>query len=97
MGRCDSGLTNPQKQILAEMLADGHIDAIVSSETLPHLPRVTHIIFCHPVLELDQFYQRCGLAFADALQSPLSQGQSRINLTIYLHLLYSDQDFKIAE
>ena len=97
MGRCDSGLTNPQKQILAEMLADGKIDAIVSSETLPHLPRVTHIIFCHPVLELDQFYHRCGLAFADALQSSPSQEQSRINLTVYLHLLYSDQDFTIAE
>ena len=85
LGRCTTDTTNPQKQILTEMMVDGQIDVILSNQTLPYSPQVENILFCHPTLDLEDFYQRCQPAFTNNLSS------------VYLHLLYNNQDFDYAE
>ena len=80
VGKCEAGTPNNKKQILAEMLAEDKIKAIISSETINFLPKVQHIILCHPFSIPDLFFDRCKSAFNG-------------DYTTDLHLIYHDRDF----
>ena len=80
VGKCEAGTPNDKKQILAEMLAEDKIKAIISSEAISFLPKVQHIILCHPFSIPDLFFDRCKPAFNG-------------DYTTDLHLIYHDRDF----
>ena len=81
VGKCEVGTPNDKKQILAEMLAEDKIKAILSAETIDFLPKVQHIVLCHPFSIPDLFFDRCKSAFND-------------DYTTDLHLIYHDRDFE---
>ena len=83
VGKCEVGTPNDKKQILAEMLAEDKIKAIISAETINFLPKVQHIVLCHPFSIPDLFFDRCKSAFNG-------------DYTTDLHLIYHDRDFDFA-
>ena len=81
VGKCEAETSNDKKQILAEMLAEDKIRAIISAATINFLPKVQHVILCHPFSIPDLFFERCKSAFNN-------------EYTTDLHLIYNDRDFE---
>ncbi|MBB15900.1 single-stranded-DNA-specific exonuclease RecJ [Candidatus Poribacteria bacterium] len=81
VGKCEAETPNDKKQILAEMLAEDKIRAIISAATINFLPKVQHVIICHPFSIPDLFFERCKSAFNH-------------EYTTDLHLIYHDRDFE---
>ena len=81
IGRCESSMSESDTGQVTDKLARGELLAIASDCTLPHLPHVTHIVFCHPVPQHLEFFNRCQLAFKHPE-------------TTYIHLIYQSKDIE---
>ena len=81
IGRCEADMSETDKAQVADKLAQGELLAIASDCTLTHLPHITHIVFCHPVPQHLDFFNRCQPAFKQPE-------------TTYIHLIYQSKDIE---
>ena len=81
IGRCEADMSDTDKAQVTDKLARGELLAIASDCTLTHLPHITHIVFCHPVPQHLDFFNRCQPAFKQPE-------------TTYIHLIYQSKDIE---
>ena len=81
IGRCETDMSEADKAQVTDKLARGELLAIASNCTLTHLPHITHIVFCHPVPQHLDFFNRCQPAFKQPE-------------TTYIHLIYQSKDIE---
>lgn len=81
IGRCEADMSETDKAQVTDKLARGELLAIASDCTLTHLPHITHIVFCHPVPQHLDFFNRCQPAFKQPE-------------TTYIHLIYQSKDIE---
>ena len=81
IGRCEADMSETDKAQVTDKLAQGELLAIASDCTLTHLPHITHIVFCHPVPQHLDFFNRCQPAFKQPE-------------TTYIHLIYQSKDIE---
>ena len=81
IGRCEADMSETDKAQVTDKLAQGELLAIASDCTLTHLPHITHIVFCHPVPQHLDFFNRCQPAFKPPE-------------TTYIHLIYQSKDIE---
>lgn len=79
IGRCETGMPDDDKREVVDKLSRGELFTIASNCTLPQLPHITHLVFCHPTPQPLTFFNRCRSAFE----------QSE---TTYIHLIYQSRD-----
>lgn len=86
IGRHNDYSSESEEKALLEKLAKGDLIAIVSNATLASIPDnhvIEHIIFCQPILDLDEFSKQCQPAFTT-------------DQNVYLHLIYdTTQEFEV--
>ena len=84
IGRHNEHSSVAEENELLEKLADGDLIAIVSNATFATIPDkqvIEHFVFCHPILDLDEFCKQCQPAFM-----PMQNA--------YLHIIYdTKQEF----
>ena len=81
IGRYEADMSEGDKAQVTDKLARGELLAIASNCTLTHLPHITHIVFCHPVPQHLDFFNRCQPAFKQPE-------------TTYIHLIYQSKDIE---
>ena len=81
IGRCEADMSEFDTVQVTDKLARGELLGIASDCTLAHLSHITHIVFCHPVPQHLDFFNRCQPAF----EHPE---------TTYIHLIYQFKDIE---
>ena len=81
MGRCEADMPEADKVQVTDKLARGELLAIASDCTLTRLPYINHIVFCHPVPQHLDFFNRCQPAFKHPEPT-------------YIHLIYQSKDIE---
>ena len=81
IGRCEGDMSEADITQVTDKLARGELLVIASNCTLPHLSRITHIVFCHPTSQHLTFSNRCQPAFKHPE-------------TTYIHLIYNSRDIE---
>ena len=81
IGRCEADMSESDTVQVTDKLARGELLAIASDCTLTELPHITHVVFCHPVSQYLDFFNRCQPAFKHPE-------------TTYIHLIYQSKDIE---
>lgn len=84
IGRHNEHVAETEEKEVLEKLSNGDLIAVVSNATFTTITEqheIEHFVFCHPVLDIDEFCRQCQPAFM-------------LNQNTFLHLIYNTtQDF----
>ena len=82
LGLLNAGADSEERQRILAKLESEQLTTVATAENIPGAPYVRHLVFCHPVHTLNDFWERCKPAFETE------------ELT-YIHLIFGQADMTI--